>query len=208
MDLMHYRQLMQDPGEKASLEAGLRSAIVSVGADEGSLLLLVDDGAQLEFVMSCTRTGINQQLIGQQVPVGQGWVGLAVQTGETQIGAPIFKGLQQADADRADAGNPAWVLATPLVYDDRSLGVMTLVSFSADKRFSAQDAYQYEALAALVAMLLHKQSVIDELSGQHAMLDKDAPEARIIDLVGDILRQSPERLAAVTDLLQAVARMK
>lgn len=208
MDLMHYRQLMQDPGEKASLEAGLRSAIVSVGADEGSLLLLADDGAQLEFVMSCTRTGTNPQLIGQRVPVSEGWVGLAVQTGETQIGAPIFKGLEQADSNSTDAGNPAWVLATPLVYDEQSLGVMTLVSFSPDKRFSVQDAYQYEALAALVAMLLHKQSVIDELSGRHAMLDKDAPEARIIGLVGEILRQSPERLAAVTDLLQAVTRMK
>lgn len=208
MDLLQHLRLMQDPGEKAGFESALRTAIIAIGADEGSLLLPVENFSQLEFVMCCTRTGINPVLIGQRVPVTEGLVGMAVQSGETQIGAPVFKGVKQAGQASPDKGNPASVLAAPLVHQDAVLGVMTLISFNPAKRFTMADAAQYEALAALVALLLHKQNVINELSGKQPAADADSPEGGLLALVGKLASGSPERIRAVTDILRAIEALK
>jgi len=203
MDLLNYRQLVQDPGEQATLETAIRSAIAATDADEGSILLLVDEDRQLEFTMCCTRAGINAGLIGQRVPVTQGLVGMAIQSGETQIGAPTYAGVAQAAQSDGAVLNPSSVLAAPLLHGERALGVMTLVSFNPRFRFTLAHAVHYEAVARLVALLLHKQAVIDELRRAPSAV-QDGPDARLLRAVGALASGSPERVAAVTRVLEAI----
>lgn len=198
---------MLDPGAHATLEQALRAAIVALGSDEGSLLLPVNDGADLEFVMCCTRAGVNSGLIGQRVGIAEGLVGMAAQTGETQIGAPIYKGVQQAGTPDGKQVHPASVLAAPLFQGDQLLGVMTLVSFDPAKRYTMDDAAHYESLAALLALILHKQTIIDELSGQQAVGDANSQEGQLLSLVGEIAGQSPQKIAACIQVLQGLKEL-
>jgi len=170
MKLLNSGQWLHEAEEKASLETATRGAIVSLGADEGSLLLLSEDAKQLEFVMCCTRTGNNSTLIGQRVPMAEGLVGKAIWTGEAQIDAPIFKNLIQDDFAGHDYGNPSSIIAVPVVCGGIRRGAMTLASFNPDRRFSTEDAAQYSAFATLVGLLLHKQAVIMALSEPQAAI--------------------------------------
>jgi len=208
MDFMNFSQLIQDPGEQATLETAIRSAILATGADEGSLLLLRPDELHLEFAMCCTREGINHALIGQRVPVTEGLVGMAVQSGETQIGAPTYKRLKQANGSGEAATDPSSVLAAPLVHNDAALGVITLVSFNPQVRFTASHALHYEALAKLVALLLHKQAVVGELTRQSGSGHSGGPEARLLRAASVLAAGSPERLQAVAGILEAFATLK
>jgi len=208
MNLLNYSQLLSDPGEKACLERALRSAIHSIGADEGSLLLPVDSDRFLEFTICCTRTDTNPTIVGQRVPVTQGLVGLAAQTGVPQIGAPIFKGVIQAESSATDIADPLSVLAVPLSHHDKLLGVITLVSFNPSKIFTINDSWHYEALGELLSLLIHKQIIINEMAQKQGVSDLDTPEGRLLGLLSEIVNRSPQRLRSLVDLLQVIKNLK
>lgn len=151
---------LQNPAERATLEAAVGALTHLLDADESALLIPADEGRQLEFVMCATRTGSNATLVGQRMPMDAGLVGDALRSGETLVDAPVFKGLIQADFTRADYGNPTSVIAVPLVHHEISFGVLTLVSFDPMRKFSADDVAAFKAFAGLVELVLYKQSVI------------------------------------------------
>lgn len=61
-----------------------------VGAQEGSLLVVDESSQELVFAMTVGRGLAEKGLVGQRVPLGQGLVGLAAQTHQVEIGAPVF----------------------------------------------------------------------------------------------------------------------
>ena len=112
--------------------------------------------SQLVFAMTVGRDGPEDALVGQKVPVGQGLVGLAAQTHEVQIGVPTFH-LPQ---DREQAGpseEPRAEIAAPLIVNDTLIGVMTAVSFKADKRFSSADARLYARIAWVAGIVIDQR---------------------------------------------------
>lgn len=125
-----------------------------VDASEGSLLVYDREKNDLVFAMN---VGGSVELIGQRVPMNQGLTGLAAATREVQIGAPTFTGIKQA-AERATAsGGPEAVIAAPMMAGDDLVGVITAVSFSPGKRFTAKDGELYARLATVAGVVVEQR---------------------------------------------------
>jgi hypothetical protein len=208
MEFLQCSQWFQNDEDKSCIENAMRSAIVSIGADEGALLLPIADATQLEFEICCTRTGVNAMLVGQRVPASEGVVGRAMQTGEGQVSTPIFKNLIQADFTLSDYGNPASLIAVPATCRGVCVGVMTLATFNPDHHFSESDTSHLRALANLVASMLCKQFTVVELSGQLASADPADMKSRLQNAVRKLVVNSPGRIEGAAHILETLVALK
>jgi GAF domain-containing protein len=138
--------------EAAILRLLIELSAQVVGAEEGSLLVLDEKRRELVFATVIGARSSATALIGQRVPLGKGITGLAAQTHEVQIGAPTFRTRQARR--RSGPREPQAVLAAPMLIDDRLVGVLTAVSFAADKRFTSADALLYGRIAAVAGVVV------------------------------------------------------
>jgi GAF domain-containing protein len=149
-----FAELLRLPAESVAEDA-LRLAVElgvrTIGADEGSLLVLDAEAGELVFAMTAGSGASEATLRGQRVPVGQGLTGLAALTGETQIGAPTFSSVAQPD-HRADA--PRFLIASPLFVGDRLFGVLTAAAFRRSEQFTVAEAELFGRVAALAAIVV------------------------------------------------------
>ena len=205
MDIFHYRQLLADLGQKETLENVMRDTLRALGAEEGSLLVPVDS-AELEVLITYTPSGRIEQQDKQRFSLFEGYIGMAAQSGETQVYNPVY----QESSEPPDQGlgrKPISMIATPLTYDDDFLGVMTLINYDEGEYFTAEQAAHYEAVADLLGILLHQQAVIDELVGKQDFDDSKTEEAEVFALLKEIFTKSPERLGAVINVLKAIKEL-
>jgi transcriptional regulator with GAF, ATPase, and Fis domain len=189
---------------KSSEESVLRLLVElgaqSVGAEEGSLLVLDPAAKELVFAMTVGSATSEKTLVGQRVPLGEGITGLAAATREVQIGAPVFKGVEQA-SERADAG-PEAVIAAPMLVDDEVVGAITAVSFAKGKRFTGEHASLYArigAVAGLVVQQLHNIKALEK-----AAPAGDGSEQEIAESLARLRRIGPGALAHVARLLKEI----
>lgn len=182
-----------------------------VGASEGSLLVLDGDRNELVFAMTVGSEASEAALIGQRVPLGEGITGLAAQTHEVQIGAPTFDTDQAAEHQDAESG-PKAVLAAPMLINDRLIGVITAVSFAADKRFSQADATLYGRIAAVAGVVVEqrrKLSIVEAVRrGQgppQPVNEAERLDAEIMDSVRRLVGARPDAKARVARLLSDLA---
>ena len=189
----------QSPEEKVLrllIELGAQFA----GAEEGSLLVLDDEAGELVVAMTVGSGASEETLVGQRVPLGEGITGLAAQTREVQIGAPTFDTDQPAE-HQGEGGKPKSVLAAPMLIDDRLIGVMTAVSFQADKRFHSGDAMLYARIATVAAVVVEQRR---KLSAVEALQRGQAPPKP----VNEAERLDRQILDSVTRLVQSQPRAK
>lgn len=177
------------------VELGLRM----VGADEGSLLVLDESGAELVFAM-VVGSSSGGPLIGERVQLGRGITGLAAATREVQIGAPTF------DVPQAPNVRPVAVIAAPMMAEDELLGVLTAVSLSPGKQFGAADATTYAQLATVAALVIAQRRTIARLA--HESEDAgSAAERRLADAVARIARRGPAAVESATRILESAAEI-
>jgi GAF domain-containing protein len=171
-----------------------------VGAEEGSLLVADEKRGDLVFAMTVGGAASERTLAGQRVPVGKGIVGLAAQTREVQIGAPTF-GVRQRET-------PRWVLAAPLLIEDRLVGVITAVRFARGRAFGRADAQLYGRLAAVAGVVVDQHRRLAALEALRK--GRDLPATRsaeerldraIVESVARLTRAKPGAKAAVARLL-------
>lgn len=151
--------LAAEATEHAVLRLLIELCAQVVGASEGSLLLLdasEDPPSSLVFAMTVGSDESEGKLRGQRVPLGEGVVGLAAVTHEVQIGAPSYQGVAYAREGRVSAGEPASLIAAPMLADDELVGVITAVTFDAGRPFRAEDATLYGRAAAVAGLLLER----------------------------------------------------
>ena len=192
--------------EAQALRRLLALAMTGVDAQEGSLLVLDEEINELRFVATVGNDASEAVLKGQRVPLGKGVTGLAAVTREVEVGAPIFKDIQQTE--RLAAG-PEAVVAAPLVVGDRLLGVMTGVSFRPGQRFGKKEATTFGEFAAVMAVLLelaHRLSATAALDGTADGIEPGtAPiEREIVERLARLMGRSGEKLGTVARLLEAV----
>ncbi|HEY7056394.1 MAG TPA: GAF domain-containing protein [Vicinamibacterales bacterium] len=179
-----------------------------VGADESSLVLLDSKTGELVFVMTTGSDASEAVLRGQRIPAGRGVTGLAVATGEVQMGTPTFTDLKQTERVKQD-GTPDAVLAAPLFVNDRVIGAITAVSFRTDKRFTAADGDLTGRFAAAAALIIDQRRHID------AMQQASGPEAgrlravgdaeqRVLSAFGRIVQKNPDSLEQIARLLESI----
>jgi GAF domain-containing protein len=178
-----------------------------VGADEGSLLVLDEAKQELVFAMTVGNSASEQNLLGQRVPLGKGITGLAAQTHEVQIGAPIFRDVDQPET-------PKSVLAAPMLIQDQLVGVITAVSFRPDKRFSSADATLYGRIATALAVLVdqrRKLSIVEALQSggniPEAATEAERLDRQIVAAVTQLVGARSDGKAQVAQLLSAIAAL-
>ena len=135
----------------------------AVAGEEGSLLIMDDAGESLVFAMTwaATERGSEGILVGQKVTIGQGITGLAAQTRQVQVGAPIYSGVELSPTAR-----PRNVLAAPMLVADTVVGVITVVRLTSTTAFTANDADllgKVAALAGLVVWLIKQTQSLNDL---------------------------------------------
>lgn len=180
-----------------------------VGAEEGSLLVYDEAKKALVFAMTTGSKSSEKALLGQAVPVGKGITGLAAQTREVQIGAPVFKTRQA----RPNKG-PQAVLAAPMLIEDHLVGVLTAVSFRSGKEFTGEDAVLYGRIAAVAGVVVDQARRLSELqalrrggrSQSRAGAD-ERTEFEIANSVLELTRNKPHAKARIARLLVEIAAL-
>jgi GAF domain-containing protein len=132
----------------------IETGVQSVGAEEGSLLVLDEETDELRFAMTVGSEEAEKNLLGQRVPLGKGITGLAASTHEVQIGAPTFKDVKQLEQRSA---GPEAVIAAPMLIGDNLVGVITAVSFKKGKRFTSKDALLLARFASIAAIVVDQR---------------------------------------------------
>lgn len=201
--LRHYG-IADDSHEARLLRFVLETAAEAVGGDEASLLVHDRTAGDLRFAMTVGNAESERKLRGQRVPIGQGVTGMAGATHEVQVGSPTYTNIQQTEG--RERNHPEAVCAAPMLNDDELLGVMTVVSFAAGRRFDAVVARQVGRLAAIAAVMV--QQHIDN-TGLRQRLDpggsglRDARQHEIELIAGRIARKRPDALQQLIVILQS-----
>ena len=113
-----YLGIASESSEEKVLRLLIELAAQFADAQEGSLLVLDEDKAELVFAMTIGSAASEKSLIGQRVPLGEGLVGLCAQTQEVQIGAPKFD--VPGSKEREEGDKPKAVLAAFRACSDKS----------------------------------------------------------------------------------------
>jgi signal transduction protein with GAF and PtsI domain len=192
--------------EAQALRRLLALAIAGVDAEEGSLLVLDEDINELRFVATVGNDASEAVLKGQRIPLGKGVTGLAAVTREVEVGAPVFKDIQQTE--RLAAG-PEAVVAAPLIVGERLLGVMTGVTFRAGQRFGKKEATSYGECAAVMAVLLDQARRLSAAATLDSGTDVIEPgtaaiEREVVERLARLIGRRGETLGSVARLLEAI----
>lgn len=186
--LSAYLGIARRTPEESVLRLLAEFGVEAVGADEGSLLALDRERGDLVFVMTVGDMEAEQSLGGQRVPLGQGLSGLAAVTREVQIGAPVYKDILQQHRTPDSGGQPAWVLAAPMLVRDEVVGVFTAATFDSEKPFTAAHAALFAKLAAVAGVCVEQHRRLRELE---AMADPEVgpvnPKSEAERMRGELL---------------------
>ena len=133
-----------------------------------------------------------------------------------QIGAPTFKDIKQRKRMGAASGEPAAVMAAPMLIRDEVVGVITAASFDTKKRFTGDDATLYAKIATVAAVVVDQHRRLREIENlgssdsshrrrvSAALTPTDRLQAEIVDRVGTLVRKRPDRLPQIKTLLDAI----
>lgn len=200
---------------RTSEEATLR-LLVDLGrqyadAEEGSLLVLDRKTNELVFAMTAGSRQSEKTLLGQRVPVGRGLVGLAVATGEVQLGAPTFRGIRQRKRKGASDAHPSAVLAAPMLVRGETIGVLTAARFRPGAPFTPADAALYGKIATVAGVVVDQQqrlAALEQLGKggrpPRARTREQRLQMEIVASVGRLTAGRAERLARVRAVLAAL----
>ena len=179
-------------------------ARTGVHSDESSILVLDTTQGDLVFARTATGEGSGEHLAGRRVPRDEGLVGLAVATGEVQIGAPRYRG--PSGGERVGALEaPAWTAAAPLVVGDEVLGALTVVRFDEQQPFSVDDGNHLATIAAVCALVLMLTNA--QRGGAALMTPEEAARHRVAERFGELLARCSgklDRLERLIDALDAI----
>lgn len=186
--LSAYLGIARRTPEEAVLRLLAESGVAAVGADEGSLLALDRRRGDLVFVMTVGNEEAEANLRGQRVPMGKGLTGLAAATREVQIGAPVYKDVRQRRRSHDDGGQPAWVLAAPMLVRDEVVGVFTAATFDPGRSFTSDHAALFARLATVAGVCIEQHRRLREMEALAAPSDGAArPKSQAERLRRDLL---------------------
>ena len=186
----------------------LSVAVSIVAADEGSLLIMDDDGAHLRFAMTVPSGESERKLHGQVVPLGSGVTGLAAATRQVHVGAPVYRDIAQTERL---ADGPESVIAAPMVLGDAVIGVMTAVTFTKGRMFTARETDLYARFSGLAGLLIDQTNRLrDATSGSRppsGLGEAAALEFEIVNRLRAIAAKRPNALAPLAQIIEGIERL-
>ena len=210
--LQRFIGILPETSEEKVLRLLIDTGAQFVGAEEGALLVLDDEGDELCFVMVTGSAESEENLIGQRVPLGKGLTGLAATTREVQIGAPTYRDVKQLEEGGGESGIPSAVIAAPMLMGETLVGIITAVSFEKGKRFTSKDAELYGRLASIAGLVIDQRRrlaagekrVNDDASSPRSFGQAGRLEQEILATLGRLIKHNPGILEHVAQLLSAV----
>ncbi len=202
--------LNSDDAHEDALRIMLARGIEAADAEEGSLLVLDEATQELVFVMTAGDMLTESALKGQRVPLGQGLSGIAAQTGELQIGTPIHTGVHQPL--HRDQQAPRQLMAAPMRYRERVVGVLTAATYKPERHFSTEQIQMFGSVATLAGIVVatrqSSQFSGDDDSGVPAAHESPDELARLVSETAlRIGRSDGARLRSLLNLLRQVERL-
>lgn len=147
---------------EALLQSIVEAAARIFGAAAASIALVNEKEQTLEFRVAYGAG--NQEIIGMRIPLDKGIAGYVAMTGQ-----PIAASNVQRDArfnkDFAQSTGyvPRSILATPLLLDDRVIGVMEVLDKIDAPSFGLQDMELLGMFANQAAIAIHQSQQFDQL---------------------------------------------
>ena len=199
--LAEYLGVLPATPESSALRLLVEIGVNVISADEGSLLVMEPDGRSLRFAMTVGPSA--QQLTGQTVPFGEGQTGLAAATRQVQIGAPVYRDVEQTE--RLKDG-PESVIAAPMMLGDEVIGVLTAVTFTKDRRFTGKEADLYARFSGLAALIVEQTRLLKIHKREAVQASGLGPAARLEqEILGQLQRIAANQPRALEPLSQILS---
>lgn len=141
------------------LDRILQSALVSIGASDGSLLLVDDEANELAFVV--VYGAVRESLKGYRMPIGTGIAGWVAEHGEATIIPNVRLDPRFSEqVDRSFQFNTRSLVCVPMITDSKVLGVIQALNKANGEEFSKTDLTLLGVVAQLAATAIAKAEAV------------------------------------------------
>lgn len=141
------------------LERVLQSALLSIGASDGSLMLV--DEATNELVFAVVHGQVKNSLVGHRLPLGVGIAGWVATQREAVVIPDVHRDPRfSADVDRTFQFQTRSMVCVPIVANDRILGVFQAINKFEDLPFDESDMAIMNVVAQLTATTILKAEAV------------------------------------------------
>jgi GAF domain-containing protein len=131
----------------------LESALASVNARDGSLLLIDEDTAELVFVVA--KGEIGEDLLGYRLKMGEGIAGWVAQNRKPVLLADVRRDHRFSTAvDETFSFHTQSMLAVPVMVGNEVLGVIQALNKENGEQFNEADLTLFSVVALLAATAL------------------------------------------------------
>lgn len=139
----------------------LVSALTSIKAQDGSLLLVDEEKEELVFVAVHGR--IRDKLLHHRIPIGMGIAGWVAQYAEPQIIGNVYTDPRfSGDVDKIFEFKTRSMICVPILRDERVMGVIQALNKRNRKEFSQTDLILLGIVAQLAANVLAKAESVSD----------------------------------------------
>lgn len=143
------------------LDQILLSALSSIRADDGSLMLVDHETEELAFVV--VHGQVREKLVGHRIPLGVGVAGWVAQHAEPAIIANVqFDQRFSPRIDQAFQFKTRSMLCVPIMDDDRVLGVIQALNKSNRKEFNQTDLMLLNVVSQLAGTAIARAENMSE----------------------------------------------
>ena len=191
------------------LQTIVEAAARLFGAAAASIAL-VDEQAQ-ELVFRVAHGAGQDEVIGLRIPSNQGIAGYVASTGQPIAVSDVQRDPRFARATAEQTGYvPRSILAMPLIYEDRVIGVMEVLDKISAPSFGMQDMELLSLFARQAAIAIHQAQQVERLN--QALLaglaqlagDETTDLAGILDSLGDGTDAETREVFEIADSFGAI----
>ena len=137
------------------LDQILQAALVSIQAEDGSLLLVDEETQELSFVV--VHGSVRAKLIGHRIPIGSGIAGWVAQKAESVVIPNVQTDPRFSPRiDQAFQFKTRSMICVPIVFMGRVLGVIQALNKVNRREFGSNDLLMINVVAQLAAAAISR----------------------------------------------------
>lgn len=141
------------------LDQIMASALICIGADDGTLMLADEDTKELAFVVAHGQIG--DKLTQYRIPLGEGIAGWVAEHAQPQIIPNVYLDDRfSPQIDQTFQFKTHSMLCVPIVYNDKVLGVIQVLNKSNRKEFNQSDLVMLTIVSQLAASSLARAETL------------------------------------------------
>ncbi len=141
------------------LDQIMASALICIGADDGTLMLVDEEENELAFVVAHGQIG--DKLTQYRIPLGVGIAGWVAEHGKPQIIPNVYNDDRfSPKIDQTFQFKTHSMLCVPIIYNEKVLGIIQVLNKSNRKEFNQADLIMLTIVAQLAADSLARAETV------------------------------------------------